>query len=454
MRRITSGFVCLLLAGMMLLACGAAVPEGYEGAKQDSALPLPINSVLYGSLQGSGVWYAFATTPDGPVNAYSVTVADRTADQRTFLRADIYDGDGNRLNEQVYTAAGAGVSGGGAAVTVPMPTVEQGAVYYVRLRPMNKDGDVMDWFSRVDYALTVNGPLPANTYAVTGDLMQARGAAAALGGEMTPGQSQADAGFIPLGADIAGTVSDRQNAWFGFAASASGGIYTVTFGDMTSGGCAMLDVYDRFGTQLAELTPEPGGAKVTSKLGALESGSSYYLCVHTDPEVVVGIDADQYTLRVDGPSDGNVRYGESGQPLLFQVPYELNATRLVFADGQDTFADQQTAETVLAPLADILLANPDRTVLLAGATDGFGSQEDCAALSAQRAEAVKTLLVSAFGVPQDQLLTVGMGYEKDPFAYGQDADANGDPVESEILKNRRIVVLDAEDPIAQDVLSR
>lgn len=42
--------------------------------------------------------------------------------------------------------------------------------------------------------------------------------------------------------------------------------------------------------------------------------------------------------------------------------------------------------------------------------------------------------------------------EADPFVRGQDRDANGKFVESEGAKNRRVIVMDANDPIAQELL--
>ena len=45
-----------------------------------------------------------------------------------------------------------------------------------------------------------------------------------------------------------------------------------------------------------------------------------------------------------------------------------------------------------------------------------------------------------------------MGFEADPFVRGQDRDANGKFVESEGAKNRRVIVMDANDPIAQELL--
>ena len=50
------------------------------------------------------------------------------------------------------------------------------------------------------------------------------------------------------------------------------------------------------------------------------------------------------------------------------------------------------------------------------------------------------------------MITVGLGYEADPFVRGRDVDSNGNFVETEGAKNRRVVVLDAESDIARQIL--
>ena len=99
------------------------------------------------------------------------------------------------------------------------------------------------------------------------------------------------------------------------------------------------------------------------------------------------------------------------------------------------------------------MAHPDHPVLLAGTTATEGAQESSVELSNLRAQAVKNLLVSSFGVSEDQLMTIGLGFAADPFVRGQDRDANGNFVESEAAKNRRVIVIDANDPIAQQLLN-
>lgn len=53
-------------------------------------------------------------------------------------------------------------------------------------------------------------------------------------------------------------------------------------------------------------------------------------------------------------------------------------------------------------------------------------------LSNRRAAAVEDLLVSAFGVPESQLQSVGLGYEDDPFDRGKNRNAN-DPITQKLL---------------------
>lgn len=85
-------------------------------------------------------------------------------------------------------------------------------------------------------------------------------------------------------------------------------------------------------------------------------------------------------------------------------------------------------------MAEVILAHPDHSILLAGTTATDGDQQARVDLSNRRAAAVKNLLVSAFGIPEDQLTTIGLGFEADPFVRGQDRDANGKFVESEGAK--------------------
>ena len=140
------------------------------------------------------------------------------------------------------------------------------------------------------------------------------------------------------------------------------------------------------------------------------------------------------------------------EPLVFETPFELNSTQVMFKAESDAFLNEAAAKEALKPVAEIILAHPDHPILLAGTTATDGDQQARVDLSNRRAAAVKNLLVSAFGIPENQLTTIGLGFEADPFVRGQDRDANGKFVESEGAKNRRVIVMDANDPIAQELL--
>lgn len=82
--------------------------------------------------------------------------------------------------------------------------------------------------------------------------------------------------------------------------------------------------------------------------------------------------------------------------------------------------------------AEVILAHPDHPILLAGTMATNSTQEECVDLFNRRAAAVKELLVSAFGVPESELQSVGLGYEADPFVRGKDRNAN-DHIAQELL---------------------
>ena len=152
------------------------------------------------------------------------------------------------------------------------------------------------------------------------------------------------------------------------------------------------------------------------------------------------------------PQSRNIILPEPEKEQVFEVPFELNETQVRFVGDEAIFIDEEEAKAALAPVAEIILAHPGHQILLAGTTATAGTQEGCVNLSNRRAAAVKDLLVNYFGVPESQLITVGLGYEKDPFVRGRDRDAKGNFVETEAAKNRRVVVLDAESEIAQSIL--
>ena len=111
------------------------------------------------------------------------------------------------------------------------------------------------------------------------------------------------------------------------------------------------------------------------------------------------------------------------EPLVFETPFELNSTQVMFKAESDAFLDEAAAKEALKPVAEVILVHPDHPILLAGTTATDGDQQDRVDLSNRRAAAVKSLLVSAFGVPEDQLTTIGLGLRL-TLCPCQDRDAN------------------------------
>lgn len=81
---------------------------------------------------------------------------------------------------------------------------------------------------------------------------------------------------------------------------------------------------------------------------------------------------------------------------------------LVFASGTSSLAAGDY--TSLADLAAYLLGHPGRAVMLVGHTDAVGSPGANAALSRQRAAAVRQHLIGSLGVPASQIGADGVGY--------------------------------------------
>ena len=124
----------------------------------------------------------------------------------------------------------------------------------------------------------------------------------------------------------------------------------------------------------------------------------------------------------------------------------------MFIANEANFVNEEAAIEAIRPAAEVILKHPDHQVLIAGTTATIGTQESSVILSNERAMAVKNVLVNNFGVPEAQLQTVGLGHEDDPFVRGRDIDENGNFVETEAAKNRRVIIMDAEDPIAKMIL--
>ena len=264
-----------------------------------------------------------------------------------------------------------------------------------------------------------------------------------------PGSNMADAVLVPLGTKVFGTLKAGENAWFSFTTGETKyATYNVTYvnGTVDSENGIKGYLYDEYGTEVSGGNwARADGAPIKISSDELEVNTTYYIRLEPLDKKEI-----KYTLSVKSPEEKK----DEKAALVFEVPFEINETQVQFVINKATFIDEAQAKEAVKPVAEAVLNAPEHAILIAGTTATDGTQESCIDLSNRRAQAVKDLLVNTYKVPESQIKTVGLGYEADPFERGADRDANGNFVESEAKKNRRVVILDVDDPIAQQLLSK
>lgn len=127
--------------------------------------------------------------------------------------------------------------------------------------------------------------------------------------------------------------------------------------------------------------------------------------------------------------------------IVIEPPIEtivLDNTSVRFIGDKAEFVDYEEASSVLEQYAKVLLNHPNNKVYVIGTT-ATGSTDFCNELSVNRANAVCQVLVS-YGVPESQLIPIGMGYE-DPW-HIDDVDDNGKQIEKNACQNRKVLIVD------------
>lgn len=418
----------------------------HGGTNQNDAVMLPMNTKLYGKTSGnSGLWYAFTTGSEQNAVYYITTINKTPGTSRLCL--NVYDDYGNWLNEGRTLNA----ESNGEARTLSLKQLDANTTYYIKV-----------WADRgetISYMLRIRNPEGQyDGYSTTDSLAESRGTNAIEEEEIAMATNLDDASVIPTDVKLSGTVHDGKYVWFAFMTNAAeNATYSITTVNMTSGTSRLcLNAYDDYGNWLNEgrtLNAESDGTASTLSL-KLSPNTIYYIRLWADRGETI-----DYTLSIHAPEEPKVDMATiEKDSLVFETPFELNSTQIMFVADKAVFIDEAAAKAALKPVAEVILAHPDHPILLAGTTATDGTQESRVDLSNKRAAAVKNLLVKAFGVPESQIQTIGLGYAADPFERGKDrvpeGDVNGRFVESEGAKNRRVIVLDVNDPIAQELLNK
>lgn len=284
-----------------------------------------------------------------------------------------------------------------------------------------------------------------NTRETKENLAEARGADNLQEEEIIAGTNQSASALLPFEVKASGTVENNESAWFAFTTGEGAkSTYKITVINTTSNSGEILgELYDEYGTRLAYGRAQGDGTACTISSNKLKENTTYYVGLKSGyfngtHDYVISVKASEKK--------------ESAKTLVFEAPFEINETQVRFVANKAVFINEEKAKEVLKPVAEAILKYTDHSVMIAGTTAIAGTQKACVELSVKRAEAVKNLLVKTYGVPESQLKIAGLGYELDPFERGKDKKANGEFVETEACKNRRVVIMDIEDPVAQKLM--
>lgn len=99
-----------------------------------------------------------------------------------------------------------------------------------------------------------------------------------------------------------------------------------------------------------------------------------------------------------GKPDTRSKLITEGKLVTYGITFETNSS-----------AVKSNSYGTLKSIAKVLTDNPDVNIQIAGHTDGDGSDDYNLKLSAERAQSVKEILVTQFGIKGDRMTTVGKG---------------------------------------------
>lgn len=412
--------------------------ELVPGTNQENAILLPLGTEAFGTYQpGSYSWFAF-TTGEKTGATYKVTLVNETVGSE-WLEGKIYDEFGEVIS---FIGEWHKAGWGGVPTTFTSNKLKPNTTYYICL---SAEGE-----QPIDYSIIAKDPDSESTaYKTAGNFTEARGPVQTENGILVPGTNQNNAAMLPMGTKVSGSHNPDMYDWFSFTTGeVQGTTYYLTLTNKTVNsesleGC----VYDEYGETITFIgswdAADSSGKPSTYSTDTLQPDTTYYVRLGADGEQQI-----EYSLAIKSSEPEPPKQNT----LVFEKPFEINETQVQFVINKAEFIDKEKAKKVLKPVAEAILANPDHAILIAGTTATDGTQESCMDLSLRRTEAVKKLLTETYKVPETQIQVVGLGYENDPFERGKDRDSNGNFVESEGKKNRRVVILDVDDPIAQELL--
>jgi len=157
-----------------------------------------------------------------------------------------------------------------------------------------------------------------------------------------------------------------------------------------------------------------------------------------------------YVTPIELPDDEPIEFEkeelETTDDDAFQEPTFLGEHQVAFMPNQANYIKTEQAIKVLEPIAAYLLEHPTVSLLLIGTTAGDVNDQFALTLSSDRAWTVKHSL-EQMGVSPERLFAIGLGCS-DPW-HLDDADS-----ETAAKANRKVVIIDVRNKIAQEILSQ
>lgn len=138
---------------------------------------------------------------------------------------------------------------------------------------------------------------------------------------------------------------------------------------------------------------------------------------------------------------------DTEQPMPFDTPVSLPESDIRFIEDSDQYVDPAAVKEKLTPIARLLIANPDVTVMLCGCIAGDDATEGGIQLSLLRAEAVKRTLME-LSVPEEQMVVKGLGTDN-PW-HIRNVGYTGDLA----AQNRKVVLVNTESELGQALMRR
>ena len=171
--------------------------------------------------------------------------------------------------------------------------------------------------------------------------------------------------------------------------------------------------------------------------------------------------AAEYTFREDVPTStpytglpnvSTVAADERKIDVPVMETIVLDSSKVSFVGDEATFIDPDAAKEAISIAAEKLEKDPEINVYVAGSTAGMdGASKWCKDLSEARAAAVAEVLKD-YGISEKRLKILGLGSNA-PW-HVTDVDSSGNWIEEKAQLNRCVYIVDVNDPIYGELLSK